>query len=344
MDAAVRTPPRLTLAEQHEIIDDAPVPGFTEHLDWHGRAPLHAAAPAVIQINVGKLCNQRCHHCHVDAGPHQTAANMDARTCDAVLDLVRAARPRVIDITGGAPELNPHFRRLVRTARQLGVAEVIDRCNLTVLELPQQHDLADFLVEQGVHVVASLPAVNERQTDAQRGDGIFARSIRALRRLNAHGYGMPETGLELTLMANPAGAFLPPPQAASERRFKRLLAERHDVHFTRLIQITNMPISRFLEFLVARGLHDDYVRRLSSAFNPETVDALMCRDTLSIGWDGRIYDCDFNQMLDLPVTSEDARSVFDLRLDALAGRPIAVGKHCLGCTAGQGSSCGGATT
>ncbi|MDA3963130.1 MAG: arsenosugar biosynthesis radical SAM protein ArsS [Planctomycetota bacterium] len=343
MDAPITIPSRLSEAEQLDVIAASPVPGFDAHLrsaDLHG---LRAGQPDIIQVNIGKLCNQRCQHCHVDAGPHQKTANMDWRTCEAVLDLVRASKPRLVDITGGAPELNPHFRELVVALRQLGVPEIIDRCNLSVLELPQHQDLAAFLAEQRVHVVASLPAVNEAQTDAQRGDGIFARSIQALQRLNALGYGRDDSALELSLMSNPAGAFLPAPQAASEKRFKTLLAKRYGVSFTRLIQLTNMPISRFLEFLVARGLHHDYMQRLSAAFNPSAVSGLMCLNTLSIGWDGQIYDCDFNQMLKLPVAPESARSIFDLRLDALAGRPIVVNKHCLGCTAGQGSSCGGTT-
>jgi radical SAM/Cys-rich protein len=223
------------------------------------------------------------------------------------------------------------------------VTEVIDRCNLTVLLLADQADLIAFLAEQRVHVVASLPAVNEQQTDAQRGSGIFARSLTALQRLNAAGYGQDGSQLELTLMANPAGAFLPPPQAASERRYRQLLRSRHGIEFTRLIQLTNMPISRFLEWLCARALSDDYLGRLSAAFNPAAVGGLMCLNTLSIGWDGQLYDCDFNQMLELPVQPAAARSIFTLRADLLAGRPLVVGSHCLGCTAGAGSSCGGQT-
>jgi len=337
-------PERLSLAEQRSVIDDLPVPSFTEHLAAAELPTLKASAPDILQINVGKLCNQSCSHCHVDAGPNQTEANMDWPTFEAVLAIIAELKPSLIDITGGAPELNPHFRRFVREARALGVEEIIDRCNLTVLLLKQQRDLAQFLADQRVQVVSSLPAVNEKQTDSQRGGGVFGRSIKALRLLNEHGYGMPDSGLELTLVSNPAGAFLPAPQEATERRFRELLRERYQIEFSKLIQITNMPISRFLEFLISRDLHERYVQRLSQAFNPAAVDGLMCHNTLSISWDGRIYDCDFNQMLDLPVEPAGARSIFDFRSDLLAGRPISVGKHCLGCTAGQGSSCGGATS
>ncbi len=333
---------RLPADEQRRLLAEAPVPPFADHLARAGVPPLTAGALGVLQVNVGKLCNQRCHHCHVDAGPHQTTANMVWETFAQCLDVARRARPAVVDITGGAPELNPHFRAFVTALREAGVPEIIDRCNLSVLLLPAQRDLADFLAGQRVHVVASLPAVNAAQTDAQRGDGVFERSIRALRRLNDLGYGHGE-GLRLTLMTNPVGAFLPAPQAAAEARFKVLLRDRHGVVFDDLIALTNMPISRFLEFLLASGTYATYLRRLSDAFNPEAIAGLMCRDTLSVGWDGQLYDCDFNQMLELPVVSA-ARTIADWRADLLDGRPIAVGAHCLGCTAGQGSGCGGATT
>jgi radical SAM/Cys-rich protein len=262
---------------------------------------------------------------------------------DACLAAAARVSPPTVDLTGGAPELNPHFRRLVRALRDLGVPEVIDRCNLTVLLLPGQADLAEFLAEQGVHVVASLPAPEAGATDRQRGDGVFERSIRALRRLNALGYGI-RADLPLTLVSNPSGAYLPPPQAEAERLWKARLAERHGVAFTRLLELANMPIHRFLEFLVATGNAEAYMERLSASFNPAAVGGLMCRDTLSVGWDGTLYDCDFNQMLEMPVATADSRTIFDLEPALLAGRPVRVAKHCLGCTAGQGSSCGGATT
>ena len=331
--------------EQRQVLAAADVASFGEHLSFHQLPVLTASTVDTLQINVGKLCNQVCQHCHVDAGPHQTEANMNQRTAAAVIDLIAALQPRCVDLTGGAPELNPYFRQLVTASRDLGVSEIIDRCNLTVLLLKHQRDLVSFLADHGCHIVASLPAVNEQQTDAQRGDGIFDQSIAGLRLLNDHGFGQAGSTLELTLMSNPAGAFMPPPQAATERRFKTLLKNKYGIDFTRLIQLTNMPISRFLEWLRQQpGRFESYMAKLSSAFNPAAVDGLMCKNTLSISWDGRIFDCDFNQMLDLPCDATVGHTVFDLQAERLAGRPIAVGKHCLGCTAGAGSSCGGATT
>jgi radical SAM/Cys-rich protein len=332
---------KLLPAEQVRLVESLPVPAFDRHVEQAGLPRLAAGTTTVFQVNVGKLCNQRCRHCHVDAGPHQVEANMAWPTFAACLRAVEALRPPIVDITGGAPELNPHFRRFVRELRAFGVREIIDRCNLTVLLLESQADLAEFLVEQRVTVVASLPAPTPSQTDAQRGEGVFERSIRALRKLNALGYGTPG-GLTLTLMSNPVGAFLPPPQATAEARFRTLLRERWGVEFTNLIELTNMPISRFLEFLVASGNLEPYLAKLSAAFNPAAVPGLMCVNTLSVGWDGTLYDCDFNQQLELPVAGS-ARTIFDLDTARLAGRPIVTGKHCLGCTAGQGSSCGGAT-
>jgi len=335
-----RLSPEAQLAELARLS----APTFQAHLARAGLPALTAGPLRVLQVNVGKLCNQTCRHCHVDAGPHQVEANMAWPTFAACLEVARAARPPVVDLTGGAPELNAHFRRFVHEVKALGVREVIDRCNLTVLLLPGQRDLVSFLAEHGVHVVASLPAVNAAQTDAQRGDGVFERSLEGLRRLNAAGYGQPGTGLELTLMSNPSGAFLPPPQAAQEARFKALLRERHGIVFTRLVELTNMPIHRFLEFLLERDDLERYVGALSQAFNPAAVGGLMCRDTLSVGWDGRLYDCDFNQMLELEVAPAEARTIFTWRDELLAERPIRVARHCLGCTAGQGSSCAGATS
>jgi radical SAM/Cys-rich protein len=332
---------KLAPAEQVRLVESLPVPAFERHVEQAGLPRLAAGTMTVFQVNVGKLCNQRCRHCHVDAGPHQVEANMAWPTFAACLKVIGELRPPIVDITGGAPELNPHFRRFVRELRALGVPTIIDRCNLTVLLLESQADLAEFLAEQRVSIVASLPAANPSQTDAQRGEGVFERSIRALRKLNALGYGK-DGGLPLALMSNPVGAFLPPPQATAETRFKELLRARWGVEFTNLIELTNMPISRFLEFLVASGNLESYLAKLSSAFNPAAVPGLMCMNTLSVGWDGTLYDCDFNQQLELPVASE-ARTIFSFNRDLLAGRAIVTGKHCLGCTAGQGSSCGGAT-
>ncbi|MHC5009358.1 MAG: arsenosugar biosynthesis radical SAM (seleno)protein ArsS [Planctomycetota bacterium] len=337
-------PLRLTVSEQVSRIAEAPVPSFQAHLEASGLPALRAGRTDILQVNVGKLCNQRCRHCHVDAGPHQVRANMAWPTFEACLRVTEILRPRTVDITGGAPELNPHFRRFVKAVKALRVPDVIDRCNLTVLLLEAEQDLAAFLAEHGVHIVASLPAPNPSQTDAQRGKGIFERSIRAMRRLNALGYGHEGTGLRLTLMSNPSGAFLPPPQSAAEQRFKSLLADRYGVVFNDLVELTNMPINRFLEYLIESGNYPSYMERLSAAFNPVAVRGLMCRNTLSVGWDGTLYDCDFNQMLELPVAPRDSGTIFDYARDRMEGRAVRVGRHCLGCTAGQGSSCSGATS
>ena len=331
-------PHRLGVQEQLAHLASAPVASFQTHLSQMGLAPVRAGSLDILQINVGKLCNLRCHHCHVDAGPHQVTANMTWPTFEACLRLVETVQPRTVDLTGGAPELNPHFRRFVRVLREAGVPEIIDRCNLTVLLLQSQEDLIAFLAEHRVHIIASLPAVSASQTDAQRGEGTFEKSIEALRRLNAVGYGRPDSDLKLTLISNPTGAFLPPPQSSAQRRFRAVLKKRFDIEFTQLVELTNMPINRFLEYLVQSGNFEGYMRRLSNAFNPSTVQGLMCRNTLSVGWDGTLYDCDFNQMLEMPVGVAKARSVFDLKYELLEDRRIRIARHCLGCTAGQGSS------
>ena len=329
--------------QQMKLLDAAPVPAFDEHLQQHDVRALRSADLEILQINVGKLCNQTCAHCHVDAGPDKIEENMDWATFEACIAVAQQAQPRCVDLTGGAPELNPHFRTAVKAFRAAGVEEIIDRCNLSVLLMKSQSDLIEFLAEQRVHIVASLPAVNEQQTDAQRGDGVFEKSITALQQLNAAGYGVAGSGLELTLMSNPSGAFLPPPQSSAEERFRRLLRSRYAIEFTRLIELTNMPIARFLEYLIETNNYERYMDKLSKAFNPAAVDGLMCKNTVSVSWDGRLFDCDFNQMLDLPVCAQ-SRTIFDYNAELMQGRPIAVHKHCLGCTAGQGSSCGGKTS
>jgi len=301
--------------------------------------PLRAANVEVLQINVGKRCNQSCRHCHVDAGPDR-AEVMPRAVLEACLQVLERSRIPTVDVTGGAPELHPAFRKIVTRARALG-RHVMDRCNLTVMRLACNADLPGFFAEHGVEVIASLPWYARRRTDAQRGEGVFEASIEALRALNRVGYGHEGSGLLLQLVTNPAGAFLPANQSALERDWKRELGRRYGVYFNRLYTITNMPISRFLEWLLESDNLEGYMARLVAAFNPAAVSGLMCRSTLSVGWDGSLYDCDFNQMLELPIGS----SIFDLaagRAD-LAGRAIRVGPHCFGCTAGAGSSCGGAT-
>jgi radical SAM/Cys-rich protein len=315
---------------------------FARELAGRGLGPLRASGVEVLQINVGKVCNQTCRHCHVDAGPDRRES-MTRETMRACLDAAARLRVATVDITGGAPELNPHFRWLVGEARALGT-HVIDRCNLTVLLTSGHQDLPGFLAGQGVEVVASLPCYLAENTDAQRGAGVFDRSIEALRRLNAVGYGRPGSGLVLTLVFNPVGPKLPPGQAGLEAAYRRELAARYGVEFTRLFTITNMPISRFLDDLVRTGEYERYMDTLTAAFNPSAVAGLMCRTTLSVGWDGRLYDCDFNQMLDLELAPGLPRHIGEADLESLARRPIVTNQHCYGCTAGSGSGCQGAIT
>jgi radical SAM/Cys-rich protein len=315
---------------------------FEDAVDAAGHAPLRTLNIGVLQINVGKRCNQACHHCHVDAGPDRPEV-MPPDVVDACLRFLEASDIPTVDITGGAPELHPSFRDIVRRARAMG-RHVMDRCNLTITRLPNYADLPGFLAEHEVEVVASLPSFSARQTDAQRGEGVFVDSIAALRRFNEIGYGVEGSGLLLHLVTNPVGAYLPGSQAALEADWKRELRRRYGVTFNRLYTITNMPISRFLQFLIDSGNLHGYMDRLATAFNPAAVDGLMCRYTLSVGWDGRLYDCDFNQMLELGLADEAPQTIFDATPASLASRRIVVGPHCFGCTAGAGSSCGGATT
>ncbi len=305
-----------------------------------GLWPLTPTGIDVLQVNVGRKCNQTCRHCHVDAGPDRTEMMTD-EVLDACLAVLRDHPIPTLDITGGAPELHPGFQRMVTMARGLG-RRVIDRCNLTITRLPNYRWIPGFLAAHGVEVVASLPYYQATQTDAQRGAGVFEDSIAALQELNALGYGAPGSGLVLHLVANPVGAFLPPPQAAAEREWRARLAERHGVVFNRLFTMTNMPVSRFLEHLDQRQQTEAYLARLAQAFNPAAAAAVMCRGMLSVGWDGRLFDCDFNQQLDLPVDPRVPRTILAFEAGALAGRAIAVAPHCFGCTAGSGSSCGGA--
>ena len=305
-------------------------------------AALHADGISVLQINVGKRCNQACRHCHVDAGPDRTEV-MPPDVVDACLRFLDSTDIPTLDITGGAPELHPQFREIVRRARAAG-RHVIDRCNLTITRLPNYANLPEFLAEHEVEVIASLPSFASRQTDAQRGEGVFEDSIAALRRFNELGYGVEGSGLVLNLVTNPVGAFLPASQQALEADWKRELQRRHGISFNRLYTITNMPISRFLQFLADSGNLQAYMEKLVAAFNPATIDGLMCRFTLSVGWDGRLYDCDFNQMIDLGTAAGLPATIFEAEAAALAHRRIVIGPHCFGCTAGAGSSCGGSVS
>ncbi|MEL6186557.1 MAG: arsenosugar biosynthesis radical SAM (seleno)protein ArsS [Myxococcota bacterium] len=298
----------------------------------------------IFQINVGKLCNMTCRHCHVDAGPDRTDAIMTRETIDACLDAVDRSGAHTVDLTGGAPELNPDFRYLVEEAKKKG-RHVIDRCNLTILLTRKMRDLPEWLAEHEVEVVCSLPHYAARNTDAQRGDGTFEKSIEALRRLNEVGYGQGDPKRMLTLMSNPSGAFLAPNQAHVEREWKRALDRKYGISFDRLFALNNMPISRFLEWLLERGQLEQYMERLTNAFNPGTVSGLMCRNTISISWDGWVYDCDFNQMLDMKVEPEGQQlHIRDFDPDTFRQERIKTAAHCFGCTAGSGSSCAGATS
>ena len=300
--------------------------------------PVHRASLETLQVNLGYLCNLSCVHCHVNAGPHRTE-QMDRETIDALLALLDRAAIHTLDLTGGAPELNPHFRYLVREARALDV-HVIDRCNLTVLLEPGQEDLADFLAEQQVEICASLPCYVQENVEAQRGKGVYDASIQALQQLNALGYGAERI---LNLAYNPVGPVLPPPQEALEADYRRELKDRFGIRFNHLMTITNMPISRFGSVLLAQGQYTEYMHLLRENFSQSNMETLMCRRLLSVDWQGFLYDCDFNQMLDLPLLASDRRRHISDLLSTLAlDEPIITGEHCYGCAAGQGSSCGGA--
>ena len=303
---------------------------------------IRRGAIETLQVNVGYRCNQSCIHCHVNAGPNRRE-EMDGETVDLVLDLLERRRIANLDVTGGAPELNPHFRRLVSTARDMGV-RVMDRCNLTILEVPGQEDLAEFLAGQQVEIVASMPCYLLENVDRQRGEGVFAASIRGLKRLNALGYGHEETGLTLNLVYNPQGPSLPPDQVALEADYKRVLSERHGIVFNRLFTLANMPIQRFGSMLVTKGEFDRYLALLRQAHRDDNLDSVMCRHLVSVDYRGYVYDCDFNQMLDLPLAfgERDRLHLSDLLNVDIAGNPVRVAGHCFGCTAGQGSSGGGA--
>ncbi len=312
--------------------------GFDEKLAQNG-FELKAAGVDTLQVNVGKLCNQACKHCHVDASPKRTEI-MPREIVEDCLNVLRRYKITTLDITGGAPELNPNFRYFVREARNAG-AKVIVRHNLTVMFEAEQEDLPEFFTENEAEVVSSLPYFLGAQTDAQRGAGVFDKSIEALKRLNAVGYGIDEK-LILNLVYNPVGAFLPPAQKAIEKDFKRELKVRYDVVFNNLFTITNMPIARYLEWLRRSKNEHVYMQKLVNAFNPATVDGLMCRSLISVDWRGNLYDCDFNQMLDLTLESHLPQTIADFDFAKLANRRIVTDAHCFGCTAGAGSSCGGA--
>ena len=312
---------------------------FSESLATAG-LKLDRTPVEILQVNIGRLCNLACHHCHVEAGPRRTE-NMESATVDRVIELLgKSETIHTVDLTGGAPELNPHFRRLVIAARALK-KQVIDRCNLTVLYEPGQEDTADFLKENCVHIVASLPCYSKKNVEQQRGRGVFDKSIEALKLFNKLGYGKADSNLNLDLVYNPTGPFLPPSQEKLRRDYKVELKELFDIEFNELFTITNMPIKRFLKDLERSGKLSEYMELLANSFNPTAAKGIMCRSLVSIAWNGEIFDCDFNQMLEFPLGA-GRKTIWDLNsFNELENKPITFANHCYACTAGAGSSCGG---
>ncbi len=316
---------------------------FSAKLQQHHLSPLRRDVTTILQVNLGKKCNQACLHCHVEAGPLRTEM-MSRSTAQRIIDLLqRSPNIEKVDLTGGAPELNPQFRWLVEQIAALGIP-VIDRCNLTILLEEGMEDLASFLAQYRVQLIASLPCYSQENVDSQRGGGVYNKSIEALRRLNTLGYGRSGSGLLLDLVFNPGGAQLPPPREALERDYRQQLLSTHGIEFSRLLTLANLPIRRFASALARSGELEEYLDLLEDNFNPATVSKLMCRNTISIGWDGLLYDCDFNQMLDLSIQPSvgSGTTIFDIdNFHRSDGGPIVTGGHCFGCTAGQGSSCSG---
>lgn len=332
--------PVRVFAREETVLPLAPhLPSFAKKLRGE-RCAIRRARVRVLQVNIGKKCDLACHHCHVEAGPKRTE-NMAQATAERVLELLAASpEVEVLDITGGAPELNPHFRLLVREARAMGKT-VYDRCNLTVFYQPGQEDTPQFLADNKVVVIASLPCYSPENVDQQRGKGVFGKSIKALKALNALGYGAPDGGLALNLVYNPVGAHLPPPQAQLEADYRQRLGEHLGIAFNQLFTITNMPIKRYVHYLRREGRFEDYMQLLIDNFNIRAAAGVMCTEMLSVGWDGQLYDCDFNQMLDIPLNWKP-RTLWDIASASAAPPGIAFDNHCYGCTAGAGSSCGGA--
>ncbi|MDC1393381.1 arsenosugar biosynthesis radical SAM protein ArsS [Flavobacteriaceae bacterium] len=320
---------------------DGDLPLFKDKIAQSGQFPLKAKKLEILQINLGYMCNQVCAHCHVDAGPDRKEI-MTRETMQQCLDVIAQTGAHTLDLTGGAPEMNPDFRWFVEAASAAGVKDFILRSNLTIIRANKKyHDLPEFFAKYCIHVVSSMPHYTKGKTDKQRGDGVFNSSIKALKMLNKVGYGMPGSDLKLDLVYNPSGAYLPGDQAALEKDFKKALDTDFGIQFNALFAITNLPISRFLDYLVASGNYEDYMYALVDAYNPAAVAGVMCTNTLSVSWDGYLYDCDFNQMLGLKVASK-ARHIKDYDTSLLEGREVVISQHCYGCTAGAGSSCQGA--
>ncbi|WP_090260786.1 arsenosugar biosynthesis radical SAM (seleno)protein ArsS [Roseivirga pacifica] len=330
---------QVKVLSNHEA---AGVPSFAQQLDKSG-VELTPTGIDTFQVNVGKMCNQVCKHCHVDAGPDRKEI-MTRETMQQILYALEGTDVKTVDLTGGAPEMNPDFRWFVEALSEQG-RQIIVRCNLTIiLANPKYHDLPDFFRKHGVNVVSSLPSFTARRTNAQRGNGVFEKSIEALKMLNAVGYGKADSGLKLDLVYNPSGAFLPDDQAILTQEFKQKLKESYDIVFNDLFVITNLPVSRFLDYLLNSKNYESYMDELANAYNPVAAAGVMCRNMVSISWDGYLYDCDFNQMLELKLSGNAPKHVKDFDWDKVMDREIVINQHCYGCTAGAGSSCGGATT
>ena len=322
------------------IFKSGELPTFKDKISETSQFPIKAKKLEILQINVGYMCNQVCDHCHVDAGPDRKEI-MTRDTMRQCLEVIKNSGAHTLDLTGGAPEMNPDFRWFVEEAAKVGIKDFIVRSNLTIIRANKKYyDLPEFFKKHNVHVVSSMPHWTRGKTDKQRGDGVFDKSIKALQELNAMGYGMPGSDLRLDLVYNPSGAFLPGDQVAMEKDFKKALMDDFGIEFHNLFAITNLPIARFLDYLIASENYEDYMYSLVEAYNPAAVENVMCTNTLSISWDGYLFDCDFNQMLELPVNSK-SRHISEFNEELLEGRNIVISQHCYGCTAGAGSSCQG---
>ncbi len=338
-DLLSKTSNQLQILEDG-IFKDGELPYFRDKIANTGQFPLRPKKLEILQINVGYMCNQVCEHCHVDAGPDRKEI-MTRETMEQCLEVIKHTEAHTLDLTGGAPEMNPNFRWFVEEAAKVGIKDFIVRSNLTIIRANKKyHDLPEFFKKHNVHVVSSMPHYTRGKTDKQRGNGVFDKSIEALQQLNSVGYGLPGSSLRLDLVYNPSGAFLPADQDAMERDFKKALKEDFDIDFHNLFAITNLPISRFLDYLIASENYEDYMYALVDAFNPAAVENVMCTNTISVSWDGWLYDCDFNQMLGLKVASK-VKHIKDYNEDILNDRNIIISQHCYGCTAGAGSSCQG---
>ncbi len=325
------------------LFESGELPLFRDKLTASGHEVLRPRSLEILQINVGYMCNQVCEHCHVDAGPDRKEI-MTRETMEECLEVIRTTGAHTLDLTGGAPEMNPNFRWFVEQAAEAGIRDFIVRSNLTIIRANKKyHDLPHFFAKHGVHVVSSLPHYTRGKTDKQRGDGVFDKSIKALQELNKAGYGIPGSSLQLDLVYNPSGAFLPGNQQALERDFKKALKEDFGIEFNSLFTITNLPIARFLDYLIASENYEEYMTALVDAYNPAAVSNVMCTNTISVSWDGWLYDCDFNQMLGLKVNNS-VQHIRDFQENILKDREIVISQHCYGCTAGAGSSCQGVVT